>query len=96
MLTPTISKDVISKLGIEDITQVYSGNDHNYCEIEHSEFTGRIKEITVKSMSWTMGVRKPGFLAVSLHNPVALNWALRRTGRVRYQDRTWTPSKPGG
>jgi hypothetical protein len=30
----------------------------------------QIKEITVKSFSWAMGVRKPGFLLVSLWNPV--------------------------
>lgn len=70
VLTPLISKDIISKLGVEDVTQIYSGDDHDYCEIEHGEFTGRIKEITVKSISWAMGVRKPGFLAVSLYNPV--------------------------
>ncbi|KAF7502297.1 hypothetical protein GJ744_006152 [Endocarpon pusillum] len=70
VLTQLISKDIISKLGVEDITQIYSGDDHDYCEIEHGEFTGRIKEITVKSISWAMGVRKPGFLAVSLYNPV--------------------------
>jgi ethanolamine phosphate phosphodiesterase len=70
VLTPLISKDIVTKLGVEEITQVYSGDDHDYCEIEHGEFTGRIKEITVKSISWAMGIRKPGFLAVSLHNPV--------------------------
>lgn len=81
VLTPLISKDIIAKLGAEDITQVYSGDDHDYCEIEHSEFTGRIKEITVKSMSWAMGVRKPGFLAVSLHNPVDIELASARNGQ---------------
>ena len=70
VLTPLISKDIISKLGAEEVTQIYSGDDHDYCEVEHGEFTGRIKEITVKSISLAMGVRKPGFLAVSLHNPV--------------------------
>ena len=70
VLTPLISKDLVTKLGVEEVTQVYSGDDHDYCEIEHGEFTGRIKEITVKSISWAMGIRKPGFLAVSLHNPV--------------------------
>jgi ethanolamine phosphate phosphodiesterase len=73
VLTPLISKDIISKIGVEDVTQVYSGDDHDYCEVEHGEFTGRIKEITVKSISLAMGVRKPGFLAVSLHNPVDLS-----------------------
>ena len=29
-----------------------------------------VKEITVKSFSWAMGVRRPGFLLVSLWNPV--------------------------
>lgn len=29
-----------------------------------------VKEVTVKSFSWAMGVRKPGFLLVSLWNPV--------------------------
>lgn len=72
VLTPLISKDIVTKLGVEDITQVYSGDDHDYCEIEHGEFTGRIKEITVKSISWAMGIRKPGFLAISLHNPVIM------------------------
>ena len=81
VLTPSISKDIVAKLGVEDITQVYSGDDHDYCEIEHSEFTGRIKEITVKSMSWAMGVRKPGFLAVSLYNPVDIELASARNGQ---------------
>jgi hypothetical protein len=73
VLTPEISADIVSKLGAGEVAQVYSGDDHDYCEIEHNEFTGRIKEITVKSMSWAMGVRKPGFLAVSLWNPVDLH-----------------------
>lgn len=30
----------------------------------------RIREITVKSFSWAMGVRRPGFLLVSLWNPI--------------------------
>lgn len=73
VLTPLISKDIISHLNAAEIAQIYSGDDHDYCEIEHVEFTGRIKEITVKSMSWAMGVRRPGFLAVSLYNPVNLD-----------------------
>jgi ethanolamine phosphate phosphodiesterase len=81
VLTPLISKDIVAKLGAEDITQVYSGDDHDYCEIEHSEFTGRIREITVKSMSWAMGVRKPGFLAVSLNNPVDIELASAKNGQ---------------
>ena len=73
VLTPQISKDVIDSLNAVEVAQVYSGDDHDYCEIEHLEFTGRIPEITVKSISWAMGVRRPGFLAVSLYNPVDLD-----------------------
>ena len=72
VLTPSVSEDIISKLGTKQVTQVYSGDDHDYCKVEHSVSTGRVREVTVKSMSWAMGVRRPGFLAVSLHNPVEL------------------------
>ena len=70
VLTRVISKEIVTRIGVEDLIQVYSGDDHDYCEIEHGEYTGRVKEITVKSMSLAMGVKKPGFLAVSLYNPI--------------------------
>lgn len=72
VLTPLISRDIVEKLDASQITQIYSGDDHDYCEIEHDEFTGRIKEITVKSTSWAMGIRKPAVQLASLWNPVDL------------------------
>jgi ethanolamine phosphate phosphodiesterase len=72
VLTPLISQDIIKHLVPEEIAIIYSGDDHDYCEIEHNEFTGRTKEITVKSMSWAMGVRHPGVQLVSLWNPIDL------------------------
>lgn len=73
VLTPAVSKDLIEKVG--NVGNVFSGDDHDYCEVVHREFTassmgGRIREITVKSMSWAMGVRKPGFLMLTLWNPI--------------------------
>lgn len=71
VLTPEVSKELIEKIG--DIEHVFSGDDHDYCEIVHRGYTsknGGIREITVKSMSWAMGVRKPGFLMLSLWNPL--------------------------
>ena len=73
VLTPAISRDLIEKVG--NVGDVFSGDDHDYCEVVHREFTassmgGRIREITVKSMSWAMGVRKPGFLMLTLWNPI--------------------------
>ncbi|KPI36126.1 Cell division control protein 1 [Cyphellophora attinorum] len=76
VLTPLISSDIIKHLNSEEIVQIYSGDDHDYCEITHSEYTGAIKEITVKSMSWAMGVRIPGVQLVSLWNPVDLKKAV--------------------
>ena len=73
VLTPLISQDVIKHLIPEEVAMIYSGDDHDYCEVEHNEFTGRIKEITVKSMSWAMGIREPGVQLVSLWNPVGLD-----------------------
>ena len=69
-LTPTVSEVIMDLISATDTAHVYSGDDHDYCDYTHTEFTGMVKETTVKSMSWAMGVRKPGFLAVSLWNPV--------------------------
>ncbi|KAI9812486.1 MAG: hypothetical protein M1827_004717 [Pycnora praestabilis] len=75
VLTPGISKQLVDKIG--NVDHVFSGDDHDYCEVIHRGYTsssqysvGGIREITVKSMSWAMGVRKPGFLMLSLWNPV--------------------------
>ena len=71
VLHPDVSKQLIEQIG--EVEHVFSGDDHDYCEVVHRRFTSRgggIREITVKSLSWAMGVRKPGFLMVSLYNPI--------------------------
>lgn len=73
VLTPLISSDIVKHLTPEEIVQIYSGDDHDYCEVSHSEYTGAINEITVKSMSWAMGIRKPGVQLVSLWNPIDID-----------------------
>jgi len=40
-----------------------SGDDHDYCELQHQ---GGAREVTVKSFSMAMGVRKPGFQLLSI------------------------------
>ncbi|BEJ14744.1 hypothetical protein CspHIS471_0405110 [Cutaneotrichosporon sp. HIS471] len=45
---------------------VFSGDDHDYCEITHP---GAVKEVTVKSFSSNAGVRRPGFQLLSLVPP---------------------------
>lgn len=71
VLTKSLSKTIAEKIG--KIGYIFSGDDHDYCELTHRAYPsagGGIKEITVKSMSWAMGVRKPGFLLASLWHPV--------------------------
>jgi ethanolamine phosphate phosphodiesterase len=72
VLTPTISSEIMSRIGPE-VSHIYSGDDHDYCEITHREYIGSPKEITVKSLSWAMGVRHPGFLMTTLWNPIDLS-----------------------
>ncbi|GAB7347437.1 hypothetical protein MBLNU459_g4356t1 [Dothideomycetes sp. NU459] len=71
VLTRDISKTIAEKVG--NVGYVFSGDDHDYCEVVHRGYPSAgagIREITVKSMSWAMGVRKPGFLLMSLWNPI--------------------------
>ncbi|KAF0477183.1 Metallo-dependent phosphatase [Gigaspora margarita] len=47
---------------------IFSGDDHDYCEIRH-ERESKVIEISVNSFSFAMGVKRPGFLLLSLYNP---------------------------
>lgn len=67
VLSEELSTSIVESVG--DVVSIFSGDDHDYCEIRHPKL-GNIQEITVKSMSWAMGVREPGFLMVSLWNPL--------------------------
>ncbi|KAI5204249.1 hypothetical protein E4T39_03713 [Aureobasidium subglaciale] len=82
VLTQEISTTVAEKIG--NIAHAFSGDDHDYCEVLHPDYASRhdrgIREITVKSISWAMGVRKPGFQLVSLWNPVDSNGESLRDG----------------
>lgn len=71
VLNPEVTTDIANKIG--DIQYAFSGDDHDYCEVVHRGYAsggGGIREITVKSISWCMGVRHPGVLLVSMWNPV--------------------------
>jgi hypothetical protein len=70
VLSSEISKEIATKL--ENISYAFSGDDHDYCEVTHWRYPsagGGIREITVKSISWAMGIRIPAIQMVSLWNP---------------------------
>ena len=71
VLNPDITVDLADKIG--NIQYAFSGDDHDYCEVVHKDYASAgngIREITVKSISLAMGVRKPGVVLASLWNPV--------------------------
>ncbi|KAH9815696.1 Cell division control protein [Teratosphaeria destructans] len=67
-----------------EVMHVFSGDDHDHCDVTHRYNIGlpgpdgntrkaaikSVPETTVKSFSWAMGVRRPGFQLLSLWNPV--------------------------
>ncbi|KAM0335425.1 hypothetical protein ACHAQA_000471 [Verticillium albo-atrum] len=55
---------------IGNVVHAFSGDDHDYCEVVHSNSKDNVREITVKSLSMAMGVPTPAFVMVSLFNPV--------------------------
>nr|POE49534.1 kexin [Quercus suber] len=81
VITKDLTHTLIGRISSAgSIAHVFSGDDHDYCELNHrynvdvagsrSTVLRNVKEITVKSFSWAMGVRRPGFQLVSLWNPV--------------------------
>ena len=71
VLNREITSDIAEKIG--DLRYAFSGDDHDYCEVLHRGYAsagGGIREITVKSVSWAMGIRLPGVVLASLWNPV--------------------------
>lgn len=71
-VSPSLSSFILESLQGK-VSRVFSGDDHDYCEVVHRAYPSPgkgVREITVKSISWAMGVRKPGFLLASLWNEV--------------------------
>lgn len=76
VLTPTLSEEIAKRLAKAGrFEHVFSGDDHDYCSVMHTydATSDAVQEETVKSFSWAMGVRRPGFLMVSLWNPLGPN-----------------------
>jgi len=68
VLSNSDSVRLVSSIG--NVVSVFSGDDHDYCEIVHPPDKNNAREITVKSTNWAQGVRKPGFLMLSMWNPI--------------------------
>lgn len=47
---------------------IFSGDDHDYCDIFHEESPRRSREITVKSISMAMGIKYPAVQLLTFRN----------------------------
>lgn len=84
VLSEDDSANLIKSVG--NVVHVFSGDDHDYCQVTHDKKQENVPEITVKSMSMAMGVPTPGFLMVSLHNPIDANGnPLAGDGKTTFQ-----------
>ncbi|KIP11652.1 hypothetical protein PHLGIDRAFT_83335, partial [Phlebiopsis gigantea 11061_1 CR5-6] len=83
----------VSQFLLESLRPVVknSGDDHDYCEYRHPlpatdemplSTTGAVKEISVKSFSMAMGVRRPGFQLLSLVPPASVQAGTATFGDV--------------
>lgn len=68
VLSESDSVKLIKSIG--NVKHAFSGDDHDYCEVVHDDVQEKVREITVKSFSMAMGVPTPGFLMLSLYNPI--------------------------
>ncbi|KAI0036889.1 Metallo-dependent phosphatase-like protein, partial [Vararia minispora EC-137] len=71
--------DATSKMLLDTFrpSVIFSGDDHDYCDVTHSVAASddrtspqtTVHEISVKSLSMAMGIRRPGFELLSLATP---------------------------
>ncbi|KAF9402908.1 hypothetical protein BGX21_008101 [Mortierella sp. AD011] len=66
MISSILSREILR--GIKpDI--VFSGDDHDWCEIAHSLDGTLTPEVTLRTFSFSQGISQPGFVMLSLYNP---------------------------
>ncbi|CCG84781.1 protein of unknown function [Taphrina deformans PYCC 5710] len=60
VLDPAVSEEIWE---IVKPSVIFAGDDHDYCDYQHEN---GIHEFNVKTFSWAMGVKRPGFQMVSV------------------------------
>lgn len=66
VLTKELSEELLNKIKPD---LIFSGDDHDYCEYTHLDSTGgNVTEITVKSISMAMGIKRPAVELLTLYN----------------------------
>ncbi|KAG0034816.1 hypothetical protein BGZ81_002908 [Podila clonocystis] len=90
MVNASLSREILRKIQPD---MIFSGDDHDWCEITHSAYGAITPEVTVPTFSFAQGIRQPGFVMLSLYNPEELvrnrELVLPTPGRG-YPPPTWT------
>lgn len=69
MVNASLSREILRKIQPD---MIFSGDDHDWCEIAHSAYGAITPEVTVPTFSFAQGIRQPGFVMLSLYNPEEL------------------------
>ncbi|KAG0358570.1 hypothetical protein BGZ54_010361 [Gamsiella multidivaricata] len=66
MVNITLSREILRSIQPD---MVFSGDDHDWCEIAHSLDGTLTPEVTLPTFSFAQGILQPGFVMLSLYNP---------------------------
>ncbi|KAF8932560.1 hypothetical protein BGZ58_006997 [Dissophora ornata] len=66
MVNATLSRQILHNVQPD---MVFSGDDHDWCEIAHSLDGTLTPEVTLPTFSFAQGIQQPGFVMLSLYNP---------------------------
>ncbi|KAF9132791.1 hypothetical protein BGW39_011275 [Mortierella sp. 14UC] len=67
MVNIPLSREILE--GIQP-DMVFSGDDHDWCEIAHPTIGGNlVPEVTLRTFSFAQGIKQPAFMMMSLFNP---------------------------
>jgi len=66
LVNSTLSKEILRAIQPD---MIFSGDDHDWCEIAHDLDQKLTPEVTLPTFSFAQGIKQPGFVLLSLYNP---------------------------
>ncbi|KAF9434134.1 hypothetical protein BGZ76_008507 [Entomortierella beljakovae] len=66
MVNSTLSRQILHSIQPD---MIFSGDDHDWCEVAHSHDSTLTPEVTLRTFSFAQGIKQPSFLMLSLYNP---------------------------
>ncbi|KAG0278167.1 hypothetical protein BGZ95_004557, partial [Linnemannia exigua] len=67
MVNSSLSREILESVQPD---MVFSGDDHDWCEIAHPTIGGNfVPEVTARTFSFAQGIQRPSFVMMTLFNP---------------------------